>query len=86
LKEECLLVTEKECKKCISFIIYQLEFDFTVELNQIHLSTILYAQKLNMTSLNLNIIPLDLKVHNFYYLYIKIDNSKMIQVFNSTIS
>jgi len=86
LKEKCLSATERECKKCISFIIDQLEFDFTVELNQIHLFTILYAQKLNMTSLNLNIFPLDLKVHNFYYLYIKIDDSKMIQVFNSTIS
>lgn len=86
LKEESLSATERECKKCISFIIDQLEFDFTVELNQIHSSTILYAQKLNMTSLNLNIFLSDLKVHNFYYLYIKIDDSEMIQVFNSTIS
>lgn len=86
LKEECLSATERECKKCISFIINQLEFDFTVELNQIHLSTILYAQKLNMITLNLNMFPLDLKVHNFYYLYINIDDSKMMQVFNSTIN
>ncbi|KAF0712834.1 SWIM-type domain-containing protein [Aphis craccivora] len=64
----------------------QLEFGFTVELNQINLSTILYAQKLNIITLNLNIFLLDLKAHNFYYLYININDNKMMQVFNSTIN